>query len=45
MLPSIIIGLVIFGYSGWALVRYVKNSKKGKCAGCAIENSCKKTKC
>lgn len=46
MLASIIIGVVIFGYAGWALMKYINNSKKGKCAGCAVENSCQtKDKC
>ncbi|NSL51498.1 FeoB-associated Cys-rich membrane protein [Calidifontibacillus erzurumensis] len=40
MLVNIIIGAAIFGYASWALVRYIKNSKKGKCAGCELENTC-----
>jgi len=45
MLLNIVIGLAIFSYAGWAIARFIKNSKKGKCAGCAIENSCKTKKC
>ncbi|WP_458414342.1 FeoB-associated Cys-rich membrane protein [Schinkia sp. CFF1] len=45
MVANTIIGLVIFGYAGYALMKYIKNSKKGKCAGCAVQNSCKKDKC
>lgn len=40
MLINIVIGGAIFGYAGWALVRFINRSKKGKCAACAIQESC-----
>jgi hypothetical protein len=41
MIASIIIGCMIFGYASWALFRFIKKSKKGKCAACEFKNSCK----
>ena len=40
MVVSIILGTIIFGYAIWALVRSLRLSKQGKCAGCAIKNRC-----
>ncbi|WP_217587559.1 FeoB-associated Cys-rich membrane protein [Lentibacillus saliphilus] len=40
MLASWIIGLLIFGYAGFMLFRHIKQSKKGKCATCALKDSC-----
>ncbi|NEW05890.1 FeoB-associated Cys-rich membrane protein [Paenibacillus sp. SYP-B3998] len=40
MLFNIAAGLLIFGYSGWALVKYYKKSKQGKCAACELNNHC-----
>lgn len=40
MLGNIIIGGAIFGYAGYALVRFIKRAQQGKCAGCASKNSC-----
>ncbi|WP_040204394.1 FeoB-associated Cys-rich membrane protein [Neobacillus jeddahensis] len=40
MIASIIIGIVIFGYAGWALVRFINKSKQGKCAACGVKDSC-----
>lgn len=37
MLFNIAAGLLIFGYSGWALVKYYKKSKQGKCAASATD--------
>lgn len=42
MLANIIIGAVIFGYAGWALFRFIKKSKKGKCAACDLNENCNK---
>lgn len=46
MLANILIGGAIFGYAGWALVRFIKKSKQGKCAACHEQKSCSsKTNC
>ncbi|TLS36930.1 FeoB-associated Cys-rich membrane protein [Pseudalkalibacillus caeni] len=40
MLVNILIGVLIFGYAGWTLFRFVKKSRKGKCAACELNKSC-----
>ncbi|MFC5605154.1 FeoB-associated Cys-rich membrane protein [Sporosarcina koreensis] len=40
MIFSIIAGVLIFGYAGFTLYRFVKRSKMGKCAGCALSKNC-----
>ncbi|MCL6571658.1 MAG: FeoB-associated Cys-rich membrane protein, partial [Bacillus sp. (in: Bacteria)] len=40
MFASIVIGVAIFGYASWALVRFINKSKKGKCAACDLNDSC-----
>lgn len=40
MAVNIIIGVIIFGYAGYALFKFIKKSKQGKCASCAVKNSC-----
>ncbi|WP_070119603.1 FeoB-associated Cys-rich membrane protein [Bacillus marinisedimentorum] len=40
MLVNLIIGGAIFGYAAWAMFRYIKKSKEGKCAACSIKDSC-----
>lgn len=40
MIANIVIGGVIFGYAGWMLVRHIKKSSKGKCAGCSFADNC-----
>lgn len=40
MIASIVIGVAIFGYAAWALVKFINKSKKGKCAACEMKNSC-----
>jgi radical SAM protein with 4Fe4S-binding SPASM domain len=40
MIANIVIGGVIFGYAGWMLVRHIKKSSKGKCAGCSLADNC-----
>ncbi|WP_075981554.1 FeoB-associated Cys-rich membrane protein [Bacillus massilinigeriensis] len=40
MIVNIVIGMAVFGYAGWALIRFINRSKEGKCAGCAVKNSC-----
>ncbi len=45
MIANFVIGTVIFGYAGWALVRYIQKSKKGKCAACDVNKSCSSSCC
>lgn len=40
MVVNLLIGMVIFGYAIWTIVRLVKKSKKGQCAVCELKNSC-----
>lgn len=40
MVANILIGAAIFGYAGFALVRFINKSKKGKCAACEVNKSC-----
>ncbi|WP_102271946.1 FeoB-associated Cys-rich membrane protein [Cytobacillus massiliigabonensis] len=40
MFVNIIIGGLIFGYASWSLIKFIKKSKQGKCAGCSVKNSC-----
>ncbi|WP_081756886.1 FeoB-associated Cys-rich membrane protein [Gorillibacterium massiliense] len=39
MVFSIVAGILIFGYAGWTIYRHIQKSKKGKCAGCALEKT------
>ncbi|GAA5416459.1 hypothetical protein Pryu01_01494 [Paraliobacillus ryukyuensis] len=41
MVINIVIGSVLVGYIVWTLYRFFKKSAQGKCAGCAIKDSCK----
>nr|WP_207952148.1 FeoB-associated Cys-rich membrane protein [Paenibacillus turpanensis] len=40
VIVNVLIGALIFGYSGWSLVRFIRRSRKGGCAGCVQEQSC-----
>ncbi|MEG6573540.1 FeoB-associated Cys-rich membrane protein [Caldibacillus debilis] len=40
---SAIIGALIFGYAGFALVRFFRKSKEGQCAACSLNRYCAKT--
>ncbi|MHC5253012.1 FeoB-associated Cys-rich membrane protein [Listeria kieliensis] len=40
LLLNLFLGALIFGYTVYALVRYIKRSKKGKCAACELEETC-----
>ena len=44
-MANIIIGLLIFGYAGWALWRFIQKAKKGKCASCDIKEACASKSC
>lgn len=45
MIVNLVIGGAIFGYTGWALYRFIAKSKKGKCAACSIESVCNSKTC
>ncbi|MGG0719269.1 FeoB-associated Cys-rich membrane protein [Robertmurraya massiliosenegalensis] len=45
MMVNIIIGGLIFGYASWALWKFIKRSKQGKCASCDIKGSCSSEAC
>ncbi|CEG29683.1 FeoB-associated Cys-rich membrane protein [Bacillus sp. B-jedd] len=45
MVVNLVLGGAIFGYAGWALVRFINRSKKGKCAACSIADSCSSGTC
>lgn len=40
MIVSILLGIIIFGYAAWTLLRFIQKSKKGKCATCSLSKSC-----
>ncbi|NRD78332.1 FeoB-associated Cys-rich membrane protein [Bacillus sp. BRMEA1] len=40
MFASIVIGIVVFGYAAWAVVKFINKSKKGKCAACELKKNC-----
>ncbi|MGL4520967.1 MAG: FeoB-associated Cys-rich membrane protein [Bacilli bacterium] len=39
-MSTIIITAIIVGYAIFTLYRYVKKTKKGKCAGCSLSKDC-----
>ncbi|HHY22116.1 MAG TPA: FeoB-associated Cys-rich membrane protein [Bacilli bacterium] len=44
LLINWLLGGLIFGYAFWALSRFIKKSKQGKCASCSINKECQ-SKC
>jgi hypothetical protein len=40
MLVNILLGLLIFGYAAFTLLRFVKRSKLGKCQACSMKKTC-----
>ncbi|WP_196220239.1 FeoB-associated Cys-rich membrane protein [Terrilactibacillus tamarindi] len=40
MLFSYIFGILIFGYAAWTISRFIKKSKQGRCATCALQKAC-----
>ncbi|MCM3211028.1 FeoB-associated Cys-rich membrane protein [Bacillus licheniformis] len=40
MLFNITIGALIFSYAAWTLIKFVKRSRKGKCAACELNCTC-----
>jgi hypothetical protein len=45
MIVDVLIGGTIFGLALWFLVRAIRISRKGKCAGCALREKCGKPCC
>lgn len=45
MIFSIVLGVAIFGYAGYSLVKFVNKSKKGKCAACSLNEKCSSSAC
>lgn len=42
MIINILIGVLIFGYAGWTMWKFINKSKQGKCAACELKKSCAK---
>lgn len=40
MILNLLLGSLIFGYAAFALFRFVKKSRQGKCSACSMKNSC-----
>jgi hypothetical protein len=45
MIVDVLIGGTIFGLALWFIVRSIRISRKGKCAGCALRETCGKPCC
>ncbi|OCA84558.1 hydrolase [Bacillus sp. FJAT-27225] len=45
MITNIVIGGAIFIYAGWAFMRFINRSKKGKCAACSLSDNCSTNTC
>ncbi|GER67699.1 hypothetical protein BpJC7_02400 [Weizmannia acidilactici] len=42
---SILLGIAIFAYAAFTLIRFMKKSREGQCASCALKDSCGKANC
>ncbi|MFB9988292.1 FeoB-associated Cys-rich membrane protein [Bacillus benzoevorans] len=40
MIINILIGVLIFGYAGWTMWKFINKSKQGKCAACELKKGC-----
>lgn len=40
MFVNIILGVSIFGFAAWTIVRHIRNSSDGKCEACAMKSGC-----
>ncbi|WP_066058883.1 FeoB-associated Cys-rich membrane protein [Robertmurraya korlensis] len=40
MLVNILLGGIIFGYASFTFIKHIQKSKQGKCAACAVKNTC-----
>ncbi|MFA9558443.1 FeoB-associated Cys-rich membrane protein [Evansella sp. AB-rgal1] len=40
MIASWILGILIFGYAGYAFYKHIEKSKEGKCAKCDVNKEC-----
>ncbi|GGM19746.1 hydrolase [Paraliobacillus quinghaiensis] len=45
MFVNYVIGVLIFSYAIWTLVRLIRRSKEGKCAACELKKSCAGDSC
>ena len=45
MIVNYVIGVLIFSYAIWTLVRLVRRSREGKCAACELRKSCAGSSC
>lgn len=45
MMINIVLGVLIFGYAGWTIYKYIKKSRKGKCAACELNKDCNGSCC
>ncbi len=45
MIVNVALGTLIFGYAAYALYRFVRKSKQGKCAACELNQACKGKNC
>ncbi|WP_033826726.1 FeoB-associated Cys-rich membrane protein [Bacillus andreraoultii] len=39
---NIILGVAIFSYAIWTIMKFIKRSSKGKCAACDLRDACEK---
>lgn len=37
---NLLLGGAIFGYTIYAIIKFIKRSKQGKCGGCELEKAC-----
>ncbi|WP_163654521.1 FeoB-associated Cys-rich membrane protein [Listeria sp. PSOL-1] len=40
LIVNLLLGSLIFGYTLYSLIHYIKKSKAGKCAACELEKIC-----
>ena len=40
MIFNISIGVLIFAYAAWTIIRFYRKSKEGKCSGCSSKKRC-----
>lgn len=45
MIINWIIGVAIFAYAAWQMVKFIHKSKQGKCASCSAGKKCTSKSC
>ncbi|EGA0631090.1 FeoB-associated Cys-rich membrane protein [Listeria monocytogenes] len=40
IMVNLLLGGAIFGYTIYAIIKFIKRSKQGKCGGCELEKAC-----